>query len=120
MSRRRKNGHLCKGGRGENHSQGSFECMSPLSSLGVLLDVTLEMNLCTLGKEALTSFLTTTTKGVTASFSTHARTETVLTFTGALGWLVGAFHDENGGCLIRAGISLMRNVRKYALDGRAN
>lgn len=60
----------------------------------MLLNVTLEVDLGTLWKEALTALLATTAKAVTASFGAHAGAESVLTFTGALGWLKGAFHDE--------------------------
>lgn len=67
---------------------------SKLSSLGVLLDVTFEVDLGTLWKEALTALLTTTAEAVTASFGAHAGAESVLTFAGALRWLKGAFHDE--------------------------
>lgn len=65
-----------------------------LSSLRVLLDVTLEVDLGTFWKEALTALLTTTTKRVTACFSAHAGAESVLTFAGALGRLKSTFHGE--------------------------
>ena len=78
--------HLGKGDSGADTSK--------LSSLGVLLDVALEVDLCTLWKEALTALLATATECVTTSFGAHAGAESVLTFAGALGWLKGAFHDE--------------------------
>lgn len=55
-----------------------------LSSLGVLLDVALEVDLGTLWKKALTTFLATATEAVTTSFGAHARAESVLAFAGAL------------------------------------
>lgn len=72
----------------------NFQFPGHLGSLGVLLDVTLEVDLGTLWKKALASFLTATAEAVTTSFSAHAGAEAVLAFAGALGWLIGAFHDE--------------------------
>lgn len=60
----------------------------------MLLDVALKVDLGTLRKKALASFLTTAFEAVTTSFSAHTCAEAVLAFAGALGWLVGAFHDE--------------------------
>lgn len=65
-----------------------------LSSLGVLLDVALEVNLSTFWKEALAALSAALAKDITACFGTHTGTETVLTFADTLGRLVGAFHIE--------------------------
>ena len=65
-----------------------------LGSLGVLLDVALEVDLGTFWKKALTALLTTTAEAVTACFGAHTGAKAVLTFAGALGRLEGAFHDE--------------------------
>ena len=60
----------------------------------MLLDVALEVNLCTLWKEAFAALLTATAEAVAASFSAHTCAEPVLLFTGAFGRLEGAFHGE--------------------------
>ena len=62
----------------------------------MLLDVAFEWDFRTFWQEAFATFLTTTTKSVTASLGAHACAESVLALAGALGWLVSAFHGENG------------------------
>lgn len=60
----------------------------------MLLDVTLEVDFCTLWKKALAALGATTTKAVTTCFGAHTGAEAVLTFTDSLGWLISAFHGE--------------------------
>jgi hypothetical protein len=57
----------------------------------MLLGVTRELDLNSLGNETLAAFLATTAQNVPAGFGGHAGTETELLFAGALGWLIGAF-----------------------------
>lgn len=66
-----------------------------LSSFGVLLDVTLVVNLRTLRKQALTALLTAAAKCVSSCLRAHAGTETVLTLADSLGWLISTFHGKN-------------------------
>jgi hypothetical protein len=65
-----------------------------LSSLGVLLDVALEVNLGTFWKEAFAALGAAFAKDIATCFSAHTGTETVLTFADTLGRLVSAFHIE--------------------------
>ena len=60
----------------------------------MLLGVAFEVDLSTLGEKAFASLLAAAFEAVTTSFGAHTCAESVLTFAGALGWLVGAFHDE--------------------------
>ena len=66
-------------------------------STPVLGDVALEVQLCTLGNQALAAFLATALDAITASFRCHAGAESVLLFAGAFGWLVSA-EAHGGGC----------------------
>tara|TARA_Y100000385_G_C13060372_1_gene624100 strand:+ start:941 stop:1225 length:285 start_codon:yes stop_codon:yes gene_type:complete len=67
---------------------------SELSSLGVLLNVALEVNLCTFRKEAFAAFLTAAAQCVAPCLGAHAGTKTVLAFANSFGWLISTFHDE--------------------------
>ena len=55
-----------------------------LCLLGVLLDVTLEVNFSTLRKKTLASLLATAAKAVTTCFGSHACAETVLLLANTL------------------------------------
>ena len=66
-----------------------------LGSLGVLLNVTLIVNFCTLRKKALATLLAATAKCVTSGLGAHTGTETVLTLADSLGWLISTFHSKN-------------------------
>lgn len=65
-----------------------------LSSLGVLLDVALEMDFSTLRKKAFAALGAALAKNIAACFGRHTGTETVLAFADTLGRLVSAFHSE--------------------------
>ena len=58
----------------------------------MLNSVALEVNFSTLRKKALAALAAAVLKNVTACFGCHACAESVLTFAGALGWLVSMFH----------------------------
>jgi hypothetical protein len=58
----------------------------------VLDGVTLVVDLCTLGDEALAAFLAAALDQVTTGFGGHTGTEAVLAFAGTLRWLIGPFH----------------------------
>ena len=73
-----------------------------LSSLGVLLDVALEVNLGTLWKEAFAALSAAFAKDIAACFGANTGTETVLTFADTLGRLVSAFHIERRYWLLMA------------------
>ena len=59
----------------------------------LLLGMPRVIDLGALRQEALTTALTPAGETGAPRFGTHARAETVLTFAGALGWLVSAFHN---------------------------
>jgi hypothetical protein len=60
----------------------------------VLLDVALEVDFCTLWKEALAALLAAAAKTIATGLGAHACTETVLAFADSLGWLVSTFHGK--------------------------
>ena len=63
-----------------------------VESLPVLDGVTLEVNLRSLGNEALATLLAAAANDVAARFRGHAGTEAVLVFASALGGLISPFH----------------------------
>ncbi len=65
-----------------------------LGSLGVLLDVALEVDLRTFWKETLAALLAAAAQCVASGLGAHACTETVLAFADSLGWLVSTFHGK--------------------------
>jgi len=61
----------------------------------VLRDVTLELELSTLGNKALAAFPATILEDPATSFGRHPSTESVLFHSAAAGRLEGAFHGRN-------------------------
>jgi hypothetical protein len=64
----------------------------------MLLGMALELHFATLAHKAFAAFLAAAAQDRATSFGSHAGTETVLLFAGALGWTIGRAH---GGIWLR-------------------